>query len=77
MPTVLITGAGRGLGLELVRQCAADGWNVLGTVRNEVSRKALQALGARAFLLDVTDFNAVRKLGEQLRGEAIDVLICN
>lgn len=77
MPTVLITGAGRGLGLELARQYAAARWSVLGTVRNEVSRKALAALGARAFLLDVTDFNAVKQLGEQLRGEAIDLLLCN
>ena len=34
MPTILITGAGRGLGLELARQYAGDGWRVIGTVRN-------------------------------------------
>lgn len=77
MPAILITGAGRGLGLELARQYAADGWSVIGTVRNEASRKALGALGARSYLLDVTDFDAVKRLGEQLRGERIDVLICN
>ncbi len=31
MPTVLITGANRGLGLEYARQYAADGWNVIAT----------------------------------------------
>ena len=77
MPTVLITGAGRGLGLELARQYAADGWSVIGTVRNEASRKALEALGARSHRLDVTDFDAVKQLGEHLRGERIDVLVCN
>ena len=34
MPTVLVTGAARGLGLELVRQYAADGWTVFACVRS-------------------------------------------
>ena len=34
MPTVLVTGANRGLGLEFARQYAADGWNVIGTCRD-------------------------------------------
>ncbi|GEM_PF-6430969 len=32
-PTVLITGANRGIGLELARQYAARGWNVIATSR--------------------------------------------
>lgn len=34
MPTILITGANRGIGLELTRQYAADGWNVLACCRS-------------------------------------------
>lgn len=34
MPTVLITGANRGIGLEFARQYAGDGWRVIATVRN-------------------------------------------
>jgi len=33
VPTVLITGANRGLGLEFVRQYAEDGWNVIASCR--------------------------------------------
>jgi len=77
MPTILVTGAGRGLGLELVRQYAADGWRVTGTVRNDASAKALEALGARPLLLDVADFDAVKKVMAPLRGEAVDILFCN
>ncbi|MDQ1456503.1 MAG: short chain dehydrogenase, partial [Actinomycetota bacterium] len=31
---VLVTGAGRGIGLELVRQYAADGYDVIATCRD-------------------------------------------
>ena len=34
LPTILITGAGRGLGLELATQFTAAGWETLGTVRD-------------------------------------------
>jgi NAD(P)-dependent dehydrogenase (short-subunit alcohol dehydrogenase family) len=34
MPTVLITGANRGIGLEFTRQYAADGWKVIATARD-------------------------------------------
>ncbi|MBD3646573.1 MAG: short-chain dehydrogenase, partial [Pseudomonadales bacterium] len=30
MPTVLITGANRGLGIEFARQYAVDGWDAIG-----------------------------------------------
>ena len=43
MPTVLITGAGRGLGHELARQYAADGWKVIGTERGANAEHRLDA----------------------------------
>ena len=73
MPTILITGAGRGLGLELARQYAQDGWRVIGTVRDgDLGRIAAQSLTA-----DVTDFAQVKALREKLTGEPLDVLFCN
>jgi NAD(P)-dependent dehydrogenase (short-subunit alcohol dehydrogenase family) len=75
VPTVLITGAGRGLGLELARQYAADGWNVIGTVRG--SPGALGKTGARVLKLDVSSFDQARSLREELKNEPIDVLFCN
>lgn len=75
MPTILITGAGRGLGLELARQYAEDGWRVIGTVRARSA--ALEKIAAEQLIVDVADFPAVRRLSSELKGTAIDVLFCN
>lgn len=77
MPTILITGAGRGLGLELARQYAADGWRVIGTVRNEKAASKLKALKVEPRKVDVTDRKRIAKLAKDLKGEPIDVLFCN
>ena len=78
MPTVMITGANRGLGLEFARQYAADGWSVIATCRNPEQANDLNAIdGALVHALSVTDFYAVAKLADELRGTAIDVLINN
>jgi len=42
-PTVLITGANRGIGLELARQYADKGWNVIATSRHTAGDAALAA----------------------------------
>ena len=67
MPTALITGTGRGLGKELARQYAADGWRVIGTERRETAE----------FRLDVTDRKQISQLAKKLKGEPIDLLFCN
>lgn len=59
--TVLITGAGRGIGRELASQYQADGWRVIGTTRRE---------------FDVTDVPAIRRFAAGLK-DPIDVLVCN
>lgn len=50
---VLILGASRGIGLELVRQYRADGAEVTGTARDDDGLAAIQRLGAAAQQLDV------------------------
>jgi NAD(P)-dependent dehydrogenase (short-subunit alcohol dehydrogenase family) len=79
MPTVLITGANRGIGLEFARQYARDGWRVIATSRALEKAEALRALGNMVLVhrLDVVDFAAVAALGRELGGETIDVLIAN
>ena len=44
MPTLFITGANRGIGLEFVRQYAADGWRVIATARDPAGASELDAV---------------------------------
>ena len=67
MPAILITGAGRGLGEELARQYAAEGWQVIGTERGTRAR----------YPLDVARPEEAKRLAAKLNGTPIDVLFCN
>ncbi|NQV46781.1 MAG: SDR family oxidoreductase [Rhodospirillaceae bacterium] len=79
MPTVFITGANRGLGLEFARQYAADGWRVMATCRNPKEAKELKALSGDVSIraLDVADHGKIQSLAKSLKKEPIDVLLCN
>ena len=77
MPTILITGANRGLGLEFVRQYAAAGWRVLATVRDPMKGKPASEAGAEIYVCDVGDPRQIGRLGEALRGVELDVVLAN
>lgn len=72
MPTVIVTGANRGLGLEFVRQYRAAGWDVIATVRE--SSTELERLGADVRTLDMGDAAAVSGFRA---GRPIDLLVAN
>jgi NAD(P)-dependent dehydrogenase (short-subunit alcohol dehydrogenase family) len=74
MSTILVSGAGRGLGHELARQYAADGWKVIGTVR---SASAKVPASVERHIADVTDGAQIATLARGLRGVALDVLFAN
>ncbi|MFZ4289380.1 SDR family oxidoreductase [Variovorax sp. HJSM1_2] len=75
MKTILVIGASRGIGFELVRQYAEDGCRVLATVRNPADKAAVQALGAEVHQVDVAKPASVSGLAWQLDGEKIDVAL--
>ena len=74
---VLIIGASRGIGLELVRQYRADGATVTATARDDAGLERLRALGATALRLDVVDAASASSLAWQIDGAGFDVAIVN
>ncbi len=81
-PTVLITGANRGIGLEFVRQYVGLGWQVIATARNPEAATELRAIRARnpglaIERLDITVQAQVDALAARYRDRPIDVLINN
>jgi NAD(P)-dependent dehydrogenase (short-subunit alcohol dehydrogenase family) len=76
MANVLITGANRGIGLELTRQHSSRGDEVIAVCRR--SGAELEALGAEIVDgVDVDSDESVAGLAEKLRGRQIDRLVNN
>jgi len=84
-PTVLITGANRGIGLELARQYAAKDWNVIATTRRPIDDKgtddlkAIQKAHPNLIIerVDVTDSAMIRSVQAKYKDQPLDVLINN
>lgn len=82
MPTVLVTGSSRGIGLEFARRYAALGWDVLATCRTpsaaaDLQQLALQNAKVKVLALDVVSETSIAALVQALNGAAIDLLINN
>lgn len=68
----LVTGANRGIGLELVRQLKARGDNVIACARSRSNE--LAALDVSVEPLDVTSADSVRALAHSLSGQPLDIV---
>jgi len=79
MTLVLVTGASRGIGLEFVRQYAADGYKVIATCREPESAKDLDRVNGDVtkIALDVTSADSVGALVKALDKQPVDILINN
>ncbi|MBK0122178.1 oxidoreductase [Pantoea sp. S61] len=80
--TLLITGVSSGFGRALAQEALANGYRVIGTVRNAEAKAAFEQLhgqNALAFELDVTHFTAIDALIADIEVQQgpIDVLVNN
>ena len=79
MATVLISGASRGIGLELAHQYAREGWRVIATCRNPADAGELRGVQGEVaiYRLDVCNPRSIKKLQAQVESEPIDLLFNN
>ena len=81
MPAVLITGASRGLGFEVAKQYAVEGWRVIACCRKPEDAIALKKLAPSArdmvsvVAMDVADNDTVRNAALTLKDVVVDILI--
>lgn len=77
MPSVLVTGASRGIGLEFTRQYAADGWNVIATCREPDHAEVLRTLEGKVtvYRMDVTDGEQIAEVSRALGRTPLDLLV--
>jgi NAD(P)-dependent dehydrogenase (short-subunit alcohol dehydrogenase family) len=80
---ILITGANRGIGLELARQYLSDGWQVYACCREPEKANFLTDLVEEfgdllsVFRMDVRNGEEVSAVANQLNNEPIDILFNN
>lgn len=75
--TYVVTGANRGIGLELARQLSKRGDRVIATARHPEGAVELRTLGVRVEPLDLAEAPSVASFAARLGQTALDVLIHN
>jgi NAD(P)-dependent dehydrogenase (short-subunit alcohol dehydrogenase family) len=77
MDTVVITGANRGLGLELAKAFAARGHMVIGGCRTPAKADELRAVTPHVHTVDTGDEQAIAEFVAAVGGDRVDVLVNN
>lgn len=80
MPSLLITGASRGIGRATALRMDARGWDVLAGVRSEEAGEALRANATerlKTVVLDITDADSVAAAAETVGDRQLDALVNN
>ena len=77
MPSVLVTGANRGIGLAITRHMSTKGWDVYATARSDVALEELSRIpGVHPTRLDITDRESLSGLAAQLPAQ-LDAVVNN
>ena len=79
MPSVLVTGAARGIGRAVVEHLASTGWDVIAGVRSEEDANAITKVDPQrvsAVILDITNAEHIAKLPDALPSR-LDAVVNN
>jgi NAD(P)-dependent dehydrogenase (short-subunit alcohol dehydrogenase family) len=79
MPSVLVTGAARGIGKSIVEHLSSRGWDVIAGVRSEQDTEAVTKANPQrisAVILDITNADHIAALNESLP-ERLDAIVNN
>jgi NAD(P)-dependent dehydrogenase (short-subunit alcohol dehydrogenase family) len=79
MPSVLVTGAARGIGRAIVEHLASTGWDVIAGVRSEQDATAITKVDPQrvsAVILDITNADHIARLPESLP-DRLDAVVNN
>ena len=80
---ILITGANRGIGLEMVRYGVEQGWRVFACCRNPHNAENLFNIaklsngGVSVHIADMQELSTIQALSYELRNDPVDILINN
>src|SRR4051794_40594127 len=79
MPSVLVTGAARGIGKAIVEHLASSGWDVVAGVRSEEDANAITKVYPQrvsAVILDITNADHIARLQDSLP-KRLDAVVNN
>ncbi len=80
---ILITGANRGIGLEMVKHSMEQGWRVFACCRNPHNAESLFNVAklsngqVSVHIADMLELSTIQALAYELRNEPVDILINN
>lgn len=79
MPSVVVTGSNRDLGLGFARHYAAQGWRVHACCRTPEAALDLKSIAGDVILhkVDMTDEASIDRMATSLKGAPVDLLLCN
>ena len=82
METILVTGANRGIGLELVKQYCNQNYQVIGTYRNENTSGEFISMSRnlnnlKVYSLDVSSDQSLKDFSSKLGDTPVDIFINN
>jgi NAD(P)-dependent dehydrogenase (short-subunit alcohol dehydrogenase family) len=81
MPSIFVTGAGKGIGRAIVARFAAAGWDVAGVTRSAADVDSLDQLRtvgtARFWRADATSVGEISAIAEAHFGAGLDLLVNN